>query len=148
MAEPVRGADIRVARVCAFWEGLSPATLAALTSVYHDDVRFIDPFNDVHGAPALRALLTRMFDRLVSPRFVVCEVALQEHGAMLVWDFHYRLRGEQDARARLIHGVSHLRFSADGRVIEHRDYWDAAAQVYEHLPVLGSVLRWLKKRIG
>ena len=148
MADTLKYGNIRVARVCAFWENLSPATLASLASVYHDDTLFSDPFNNLHGAAALHTLLTRMFERLHEPRFVIVEVAPQEHGAFLVWDFHYRLHDWQPTRTRLIHGVSHVRFGADGRVVSHRDYWDAASQVYEQLPLLGGVLRWLKHRIG
>jgi hypothetical protein len=32
------------------------------------------------------------------------------------------------------------------RVAVHRDYWDAAEELYEKLPVVGGVMRWLKKR--
>jgi len=148
MADPLRNIDLRVARACAFWENLSPATLSSLRAVYADDVRFRDPFNDLRGVDALDALLTRMFQRLDATRFVVLEVALQEDGAVLVWDFHYRLRNWQPSRERLIHGTTHLRFGADGRVVDHRDYWDAATQVYEHLPLVGTLLRWLKRRLG
>lgn len=148
MADALNDTEPRVARICAWWEGLSPASLAALTTVYDDEVHFVDPFNDLHGAAALQALLRRMFERLVEPRFVVRETALHAQGAVLIWDFHYRLRGWQPARQRRIHGASHLRFGADGRVIEHRDYWDAAGEVYAHLPLLGGVLRWLGRHIG
>lgn len=140
--------DPRVTRICAFWETLSPDTLVMLASVYQEQVHFIDPFNDILGTAALHGLLTRMFERLVEPRFVVREVALQADGAVLIWDFHYRLRDWQPARQRLIHGLTHLRFGDDGRVLEHRDYWDASMQVYAQLPLLGAVLRWLRRHIG
>jgi steroid delta-isomerase len=29
----------------------------------------------------------------------------------------------------------------------HRDYWDAAEELYEKIPVLGSILRWLKSKL-
>ena len=148
MADPLIDQDPRVARVCAFWESLSPASLVGLRAVYSETVQFRDPFNDLHDADQLEALLTRMFERLQTPRFVVREVALQNDGAVLVWDFHYRLRGWQPQRDRHIHGASHVRFGADGRVTVHRDYWDAAAEVYEQLPVLGALLRWVKHRVG
>lgn len=89
-----------------------------------------------------------MFQRLHEPRFVVHAVALQHDGAVLMWDFDYRLRDWQPQRERSIHGLSHVRFGDDGRLIEHRDYWDAAAQVYAQLPLFGSVLRWLQARLG
>lgn len=148
MADPLKDQDPRVARLCAFWEALRPANLVDLRTVYNEAVEFRDPFNHLHGADQLEALLTRMFERLQTPCFVVHEVALQTDGAVLVWDFHYRLRGWQPHRARHIHGASHVRFGADGRVRVHRDYWDAAEQVYEQLPVLGALLRWLKQRLG
>jgi hypothetical protein len=39
-------------------------------------------------------------------------------------------------------------FSSDGLVTLHRDYWDAAEELYEKLPVVGSVMRWLKQRVN
>jgi len=148
MADALSAADPRVARACAFWETLSPATLSALTAVYTEDARFRDPFNDLRGAEAIATLLKHMFERLDAPRFEVLEVALQPDGAVLIWNFHYRLPRWRSTRARRIHGASHLRFAPDGRVVEHRDYWDAAAEVYEQLPVAGALLRWLKRRMG
>jgi hypothetical protein len=43
-------------------------------------------------------------------------------------------------------GATHLVFDADGKVAVHRDYWDAAEELYEKLPLLGGLMRWLKRR--
>ena len=43
-------------------------------------------------------------------------------------------------------GASHLVFDAQGLVVLHRDYWDAAEELYEKLPLVGSLMRWLKRR--
>jgi steroid delta-isomerase len=51
-------------------------------------------------------------------------------------------RWRQDEQ--VIPGASHIRFAADGRVVYHRDYWHAAEELYEKLPVLGILMRWLK----
>jgi hypothetical protein len=32
------------------------------------------------------------------------------------------------------------------RISLHRDYWDAAEELYEKLPWVGALMRWLKKR--
>jgi hypothetical protein len=37
-------------------------------------------------------------------------------------------------------------FAPDGRVIRHRDYWDAAQELYEKMPVIGGLMRWLRRR--
>lgn len=39
-----------------------------------------------------------------------------------------------------------MSFAAGGRASYHRGY-DAAGELYEWLPVLGGVTRWLKKRM-
>jgi hypothetical protein len=43
-------------------------------------------------------------------------------------------------------GASHFVFTSTGLVTLHRDYWDAAEELYEKLPLLGSAMRWLKRR--
>ena len=47
---------------------------------------------------------------------------------------------------RVILGATHLVFTPQGQISLHRDYWDAAEELYEKLPVVGSLMRWLKKR--
>jgi steroid delta-isomerase len=138
--------DLRA--VIDYWETLSPETIPAMTAVYDADVYFRDPFHEFRGHAALTTLLEQMFARLDAPRFEVLETALQAGGAVLIWDFHYRFKGRQAGVPRVIHGASHLRFADDGRVVYHRDYWDAAGEVYEQLPLLGSVLRWVRRRFA
>ena len=41
-----------------------------------------------------------------------------------------------------------MKFAADGRINFHRDYWDAAEELYEKLPLVGSLMRWLKRQAG
>jgi hypothetical protein len=38
-----------------------------------------------------------------------------------------------------------VRFDAAGQVALHRDYWDAAEELYEKIPVLGIMMRALKR---
>jgi ketosteroid isomerase-like protein len=129
-----------------FYETLTPATLARLHSVYADDARFIDPFNDVAGHAAIRRVFAHMFATLDEPRFEVVEAITEGDQCFMLWNFHFRRKGRSEAA--LIHGVSHLRFAADGRVAWHCDYWDPARELYEGLPVLGAVMRWLRHRLS
>ena len=45
-----------------------------------------------------------------------------------------------------VRGASHLVLNEQGLVTLHRDYWDAAEELYEKLPLVGSLMRWLKRR--
>lgn len=130
----------------AFYEGLRPESLDRLPEFYAADARFVDPFNDVVGRPAIRRLLAAMFDHLEAPRFVVAARHAGAAGeAMLAWrlDFRSRLLGG----AASIEGATRLVFDADGRVRLHRDYWDAG-ELYTRLPLLGAPLRLVRRRLG
>lgn len=133
-----------LAGVVRFYETLSPDTLDQLPSIYAADAHFKDPFNDVVGVEAIAGIFRHMFATVDAPRFEVTTRLLTGREAMLGWDFHIRLRG----RPVVIRGVTHLGFDTDGRVCRHRDYWDPAEELYEHLPILGTLMRWLKKRLA
>ena len=140
-----RHADPRVAGVIALFEGLAPEDLPKLGRVYQDQARFKDPFNQVQGLAAIQRIFGHMFSTLDGPRFTVIDCVAAGDDAFLTWDFDFRTRGRA-GRGLRIHGASHLRFGADGRVALHRDYWDAAEELYEKLPVIGALMRWLKRR--
>jgi ketosteroid isomerase-like protein len=133
-----------VTRLKEFYETLDVRRLEHIGDYYADDVRFKDPFNDVRGVEAVRGVLAHMFRQLDRPRFVVRDTLASGPQAFLTWDFLFERRG----RTFTIRGASHLRFAADGRVDLHRDYWDAAEELYEKLPVLGALMRWLKKMLA
>lgn len=137
-----------VARIVAFYENLRPADVERIAELYADDAYFRDPFNEVRGTAAIAAIFRRMFADLDECRFAVTDVVRDESGAFLVWDFTFRIRRFRPQLPRRIHGVSHLRFDAAGRVRWHRDYWDAADELYAKLPVVGSLMRFLKRRLG
>ena len=132
-------------RIADFFEQLKPADLARLGEIYTDDARFKDPFNEVAGVPAIRRVFEHMYTSLETPRFVVREVIVQGPQCFLAWDFVFRMR-RFDRSEQVIRGGSHLQLGPDGRIVMHRDYWDAAEELYEKLPLLGRLMRWLKRR--
>jgi hypothetical protein len=129
----------------AFFEQLRCEDLPRLGRFYAADTRFKDPFNEVVGVEAVAGIFRHMFDTLDEPRFVVRDVIVQGDQAFLAWDFLFRMR-RFDRGGQCIRGASHLRFGPDGLITEHRDYWDAAEELYEKLPLVGGLMRWLKRR--
>jgi hypothetical protein len=85
---------------------------------------------------------------LENPRFVVTGRIVQGTQCFLTWELHFAFRRFQQRRAQCIRGGSHLLLDSEGRITLHRDYWDAAEELYEKLPVVGSLMRWLKRRGG
>lgn len=127
----------------AWYQTLSPASLARLSEFYTEDAWFKDPFQEFASREQLRRVYQHMFDTLEQPRFEVTGTVLEGDQAFLIWNMHFRSGG----RALSLHGSTHLLFAEDGRVRRHRDYWDAAEELYEKLPVLGWLMRQLKKKL-
>jgi ketosteroid isomerase-like protein len=136
--------DPRVIRVQQFFVTLTPASVLQVRELYAADAYFKDPFNEVRGVEPIERLFAHMFDQVDAPRFTMNDTLVDGDQAFLTWVFHYRWRGSPAEMA--IRGGSHLRFDAQGRVAFHRDYWDAAEELYEKLPLLGTLMRWLKRR--
>ena len=131
--------------IVARFEQLSPQDLPRLAEIYTPGARFKDPFNEVQGVAAITRIFEHMFVSLEDPRFVIRERVVQGDQCFLSWDFIFRMkRFSRDEQ--VIRGGSHLRLAADGRITDHRDYWDAAEELYEKLPVVGALMRWLKRR--
>jgi hypothetical protein len=141
--EPVAA---HVARVKAFFEGIGPQDVGRIGEVYAPGAWFKDPFNEVSGVAAIERIFAHMFEQVDAPRFVVRDTVAQGDAALLVWDFEFAFRRPLPAGPRCIRGCSHLKFDAQGRVAYHRDYWDAAEELYEKLPMLGGLMRFLRRR--
>ncbi len=135
-------------RARAFYENLTPGDVERLDDVYAPNAYFRDPFNEVRGVPDIRRIFAQMFEQLADCRFHVLETVVDEQGALLTWDMTFRMRRYRPERVQTIHGATHLKFDPAGRIAYHRDYWDAAGELYEKLPVIGTLMRWLRRRLG
>jgi steroid delta-isomerase len=138
----------RLQRVVSFFEQISPQDAGRMDLIYSDEAFFKDPFNEVTGPGEIARIFAHMFEQVDSPRFVVRQAIEQDDQAFLIWDFEFSFKSPLPRGLQVIRGASHLRFASDDRVCLHRDYWDAAEELYEKLPVLGSLMRWLRRRGG
>lgn len=135
-----------VDRIVQTFETLTPAGVETLDAIYVPDARFKDPFNDVQGLGEIQRIFRHMYVALENPRFLITERIVQGPQCFLTWEFHFGFRRFKQGQAQCILGGSHLVLDASDRITLHRDYWDAAEELYEKLPVLGGVMRWLKRQ--
>lgn len=134
-------------RFRAFYDGFSAAWVDRVEELYAPDFEFRDAFHAVVGDYAvLRAYFTRVLTALAKSQFIVEDVATGGDGSYVRWRWEWARRAEDPLR--IVPGVTHLRFAADGRIAYHRDLFDAAEGFYEALPVVGSLLRVIKRRVA
>ena len=128
----------------AWYASLTPQTVGRAAEFYANDAQFRDPFNDVHGVPAIEAVLHHMFTHSDNPHFIIGERIVQGQQAFVTWTFVCTLRG----MVYEVVGGTHFRFNQDGLVTLHRDYWDAAEELLQKLPLVGAPIRWLRRRFA
>jgi ketosteroid isomerase-like protein len=126
-----------------WYASLTPESIAHLRELYHEEASFRDPFNDVRGHDAIEAIFRHMFEATEEPRFDIDAVEAHGDRAWITWRFTLRLRGAPVT----VDGATRLRFGADGRVVEHRDYWDGM-ELFAALPLLGRIVSYLKRRMN
>lgn len=159
-----RAADMgeRLAKIKTFYETLSPDSLDQIGELYAPNARFKDPFQSVQGQGAIRDVFEHMFQLQATSRFIVVGItqsvpetvpvpdtvpvpeSISGAQACLRWIYWLELRGKPVS----IEGCSWLCFDAAGYIVDHRDYWDAAEELYEKIPVLSWLMQWLRRKIA
>ncbi len=118
---------------------------AGLRDLYAQDAYFRDGFREVVG-------LEEMFDYFVAStagvdecRFVIEMPTVADGEYFFRWVMKLKLKRKPDEEIVAV-GVSHVRFNLEGKVVFQQDYWDAG-RLYERLPLIGSLVRWINRRI-
>jgi hypothetical protein len=128
-----------------YFRFLHQSDLSRLREIYADRIVFKDPVHDIRGLVELEDYFTSMCADLSDCRFEYLDEVVGVDAAYIKWVMHFR---HPRLRNRLIsvRGVSHLKFS--DKIEYHEDFYDMGAMLYEQLPVLGNVTRWLRLRLA
>ena len=124
---------------------LNTQSLGLLNELYSHDVVFQDPFRRMSGLPALTEYFAELYRHVELSSFVFEDEVVQGNSAVLTWTMslkHPRLKGGDVVT---VPGSTHIRFR--DKVTYHRDYFDGGAMLYEHLPLIGLVIRMIKERV-
>jgi limonene-1,2-epoxide hydrolase len=126
---------------------LNKTNLHTLADIYHDDIQFQDPLHKVAGITQLITYFENLYTNLITCTFDITHQLLNDKEAAIYWNMTYVHPKLNAGKAITVSGHSHLK-AVDGKVIYHRDYLDVGAMLYEHIPVLGKAVRYLKKHVG
>jgi hypothetical protein len=129
-----------------FYETLGPETPLETYRLFFDEAAYFeDPFHAFEGVENIYLMFQKMYDTLSDPLFRVDEIVESGDIAYLKWVFDYRL--SPGGKPLQIVGTSRVEMKA-GKVISHVDFWDAGQQVYEQIPLLGTFIRFVKRKIA
>jgi len=136
--------------LCKFqmiYQNLSKDNLLSLKDIYHDDIVFQDPLHKVEGLTDFIAYFENLYTHVTSCTFEITHIMNTSNEAAVYWEMRYQHPKLNSGKMILVTGHSHIK-SEDGKVIYQRDFLDVGAMIYEHVPLLGKVIRYLKQRMN
>lgn len=136
-----------VDKLCNLYSNFDEEMLGEIGSIYSSDIQFKDPLHEVQGIDNLRRYFSGMIQGLTECQFEfdrIIDIPAQGE-CILLWTMTYRHVQLAGGNRLVLSGNSHLRYA--DRVYYHRDYFDAGAMLYEHIPLLGFAIRKIKTRL-
>ncbi|MFV3402715.1 MULTISPECIES: nuclear transport factor 2 family protein [Pseudomonas] len=126
---------------------LDAANLGVLEHLYSEDVTFRDPLHRIQGLPALSAYFKQLYANAQDIRYEFSSADEVRPGqGYLRWTLQFRHPRLARGQPIAVQGCSVLHWRE--RVHFHQDYFDAGALLYEHIPIMGRAIGWLKGRLA
>lgn len=122
---------------------ITPALAENLDRLYTEDVVFRDPISEARGLDELRRYFTRFAEVSTGNRFEITDEVVQPGEAAVFWTMV--LVDDHGREKRRFQGVSHMKVR--DRIYEERDYFDLGEAVYDHVPVVGWLTRFVRSRL-
>jgi len=134
-----------IERFKTYFKLLHEADLSKLREIYAEQVVFKDPVHEMRGLVELEDYFTSLCSDLSECRFEYLDEIVTEQSAYVKWIMHFK-HPRLGNRLISVRGVSHLKLG--DKIEYHEDFYDMGAMLYEQLPLLGNVTRWLRLRLA
>ncbi len=117
-----------------------------ITNLYAESVYFHDTLVELHTAAEVEAYFLRSLEAAAECTFDIVDIAENDGNYYIRWTMTLVLNRYPNDPPNISKGMTHLRFDENGQIIFHQDYWDTA-HLYQQLPVVGGLIRWVNRQI-
>jgi len=135
-------------RLEAYFADMTPASVAETRSIYADRAVLYDNLAVVTGAKNIEAYFAKAAGEVDGLQVQFEQVSRTGIDYYIRWKMIITSEGLSPGEPLISYGVTHFRFDDDGRVLLHRDFWDAATGLYEYLPWIGDMITRLRVMLG
>ena len=133
--------------IAKFFNEFSYDKIDLADTFYAEDVVFEDPLGKITGLKDLKKYYAGLYKNVISIRFEFSSVIRQGDEEVGIWVMYLKAKSLNGGEEIALKGNSHVRYNAEGKAIYHRDYFDMGEFIYEHVPVLGSIIRVVKGKL-
>lgn len=119
----------------------------ATVKTYAETLYFNDTLVTIDNREDLIAYLQQTQDQVEAMSLEVLNVLEKDQDIFVHWKMHtqFSILGKRSKVDTL--GISHLRFDKEGKIILHQDYWDSTNGFFQHIPIIGGLILWVKNRL-
>lgn len=129
------------------FRSLSIDNIESVRQIYTADITFIDPFTQVNGIDNLVEYFSNHYANLQGCYFDYTDEVVCGNRVHLEWRMSFRHPHLSGGNQIDVDGISTFVFEHD-RVSYHRDYFDSSAVIYQNIPVLRGVIKFIRGRIA
>lgn len=132
-----------VGRFAKFFGDVTPEAVEnQIPALYAPEAFFNDTLKTIRGRDAIQAYFRKVASSTDQVRAEVLDVSQSGENYYLRWVMDVRFKGSEKTIRTV--GMTHVRFDNEGRILLHQDFWDSTSGFFEHVPVLGGLIRWVK----
>ncbi len=114
--------------------GDNPPSRGEWESLYNKNVKFIDPTQEKNGIDAYIEAQDGLIKRCDDIYLESHSIAINKNIAFVEWTMGLKIKGIEF----IYDGTTRLIFDDEGKVEEHRDYFDFCSGTFGKVPVIGS----------
>tara|TARA_B100000902_G_C27261719_1_gene891195 strand:- start:893 stop:1381 length:489 start_codon:yes stop_codon:yes gene_type:complete len=123
----------------------SPDTVKSeVMSVYAQDAYFNDTLKELTGRDQIAEYMERSLGATTGVAVEVNDIAYGNSDFYYRWTMKIYFKSLNNRNPGVSEGMSQIRYTEDGLIALHRDFWDAASGIFEYLPVFRSAMPWVK----
>lgn len=130
-----------------FFDHLSKDNLSLVDDFYHPGVKFIDPIGTIDSSEGIKKYYENMYKNVKFIKFDFSEFHEAGTNIVAVWKMTLQADKLNGGEPITVDGNSVITFDESGKATYHRDYFDMGQFIYEHIPVVGYVIKKIKNRL-
>ena len=131
----------------AFFKQLQSNTMYLVDQFYAEDIHFIDPIVELHDREAMRHYYESSYSGADTVTFTVPSVLDQGDEQVIVWEMTLISKKLNKGNPIVVQGASHIRYNSEGKAVYHRDYFDMGQMIYDHVPFVRGMVKFVDKRM-
>ena len=143
-----------IARFCKIYTDICQISPVDLEKIYADDILFIDPITTHRGIGEVKNYFANLLTQAESCKFDIADIFICSQqisschsNVTHVVNWTMTLVLKNNAKKITLDGTTQLGVDGDF-IIYHKDYYDLGEMVYEHVPILGFIIKKIKGKLA